>query len=493
MFKPAGCWTGKLSSMVALVVLLVGQAMTVMDGSILVVATPSLQANLHASTAEAQLVVAIYTLAFGALVVTGARLGDIAGRRRVFMLGLATFTAASLAGGLAPTPAWLVAARALAGAAAALMTPQVLSIIQAQFEGEARARAIGAYSMILAVGVAGGQILGGLLVSADLLTAAWRPALLINAPVGVALMFVSRRNLPDIKPNVGQRLDSAGAGLFGVASLALIVPLTLGREYHWPSWVWPCLAISVVTAVAFLVRERRLTHGDGQPLLDLRVFELQGVAAGVLAILLITSCYGGFLLSVTLHLQGVLRFSPIHAGLIFAIYASGFATASLTWTHASDATRIRLPIVGPLLMGAALLAVGLIASGGGWPIATAPLLFIAGAGHAYGFSPLANRLTNAIQRSQQAHLSGLILTASLVGQAIGVAAFAGIYLVEAAHGSAHALAMTTAALAATLLVTALCARQALASTPRCAHPRDRVDQAPDQVRPRILELDCPNS
>jgi MFS family permease len=143
MFKPAGRWTGKLSSMVTLVVLLVGQALTVMDGSILVVATPSLQANLHASPAEAQLVVAIYALAFGALVVTGARLGDIAGRRRVFMLGLAAFTAASLAGGLAPTPAWLVAARALAGAAAALMTPQVLSIIQAQFEGEARARAIG--------------------------------------------------------------------------------------------------------------------------------------------------------------------------------------------------------------------------------------------------------------------------------------------------------------------------------------------------------------
>ena len=113
MFKPAGRWTGKLSSMVTLVVLLVGQALTVMDGSILVVATPSLQANLHASPAEAQLVVAIYALAFGALVVTGARLGDIAGRRRVFMLGLAAFTAASLAGGLAPTPAWLVAARAL--------------------------------------------------------------------------------------------------------------------------------------------------------------------------------------------------------------------------------------------------------------------------------------------------------------------------------------------------------------------------------------------
>lgn len=170
--------------MVALVILLVGQAMAVMDGSILVVAAPSLRADLHASGAELQLVVAMYTMAFAALVVTGARLGDILGRSRAFGLGLATFTAASLIGGLAPTSSVLIGARALQGAAAALMTPQVLSIIQTTFAGERRARAIGAYSMILAVGVAVGQIVGGLLVTAHLLSDAWRPALLLKAPSG---------------------------------------------------------------------------------------------------------------------------------------------------------------------------------------------------------------------------------------------------------------------------------------------------------------------
>lgn len=466
--------------MSALVILLVGQAIAVMDGSILVVAAPSLRANLHASSAELQLVVAMYTLAFGALVGTGARLGDIIGRRRAFVLGLAAFTLASLVGGLAPTPAVLILARVLQGAAAALMTPQVLSMIQAEFEGEQRARAIGAYSMILAVGVAAGQILGGLLVSAHLLAAAWRPALLLNAPVGAALLVASRRGLPHIKPTPGQRLDLAGVGLLSGALLTLIVPLTFGRDYDWPAWVWPCFAGCMLAGWAFIARERRLSASGGRPLLDLRLFGLPGVTAGVIAVTLITACYTGFLLSLTLHLQGALRFSPLHTGLIFAIYACGFATASLTWTRGGDTARGRLPVIGPLLMGTGVLAVGLIAGHGGWPLAaTTPLLFAGGAGHAYGFSPLANRLTTAIQPAQAADLSGLILTANLIGQVIGVASFVGIYLTAAPHGSAHALEITTGTLAATLIITAGFARSALAPRGKTAR---RAEQS--QAEPR---------
>ena len=204
-------------SKAALVIVLIGQAMATMDGSILAIAAPSLRANLHASGAELQLVVAMYTMSFAALVVTGARLGDILGRRCAFVHGLAAFTAASLAGGLAPTPPVLILARAFQGGAAALMTAQVLSIIQVQFHGERRAQAIGAYSMILAVGVAAGQILGGLLLSAHLMSAAWRPALLLNVPIGAVLLASSRRALPRMAPGGRQRLDLAGAGLLAVA------------------------------------------------------------------------------------------------------------------------------------------------------------------------------------------------------------------------------------------------------------------------------------
>jgi MFS family permease len=443
-----------------LLILLAGQAMASMDGSILAVAAPSLQQSLGASDAELQLVVAMYTIAFGALVVTGARLGDVLGRRRAFVIGLAGFTISSLIGGLAPDPTVLIAARASQGATGALMTPQVLAIIQVQFEGELRARAIGAYSLILAVGVAAGQILGGLLVGAHLLAAAWRPALLLNAPIGAALLLGARRGLPAVAPGPPRRLDVAGAAILTFALLALVVPLTFGRDGGWPPWVWPSFAASALALITFVAVERRVR----EPVFDLAVLRVPGVAAGVAAVLLIMGSYAGFLLTLTLHLQDGLGFSPLHAGLTFAVYASGFAAASLTWTRMSLAARERLPVAGPILMGSALLGVGLVAAGGQWPAAlTTPLLFAGGVGHAFGFSPLANRLTAAVAAAQAADLSGLLITGSLVGSVLGVASFVGVYLNAASDGSAHALARTTGVLAVVLVATAACAYAALAS------------------------------
>jgi hypothetical protein len=450
-----------VAAVAALVVLLVGQAMASMDASILVVAAPSIRSTMGASGAELQLIVATYTLTFGALVVTGARLGDVLGRRRAFELGLGAFTMSSLVGGLAPDPLLLIVARGFQGAAAALMTPQVLSIIQVQFEGERRARAIGAYSMILAVGVAAGQILGGLLVTAHLLAAAWRPALLLNAPIGAPLLLASRRALPPMAPAGEQRLDVTGAGLLAAAMLALVVPLSFGRDYGWPAWSWTCFAACALAASSFIVHERRFRQRGGDPLLDLGLLRAPRVAAGVIAVLLVMSCYAGFLVSLTLHLQGGLGFTPLHAGATFAIYAGGFASASLTWTRANAAVRARLPMLGPLVMGASLLGIGLGANGHRWsPALTTPLLFAAGVGHAWAFSPLADRLAGAVRQAQAAHLSGLLLTASLVGQVVGVAAFVGVYLSGAARTSAHGLAITTWALSCVLALTAVFAFRA---------------------------------
>ena len=455
---------GSLVTMPTLVILLTGQAMATMDASILAVASPSLRADLHASGAELQLVLAVYTLAFAALVVTGASLGDVLGRRRAFLAGLAAFTLASLAGGLAPSPAALVAARAVQGCAAALMTPQVLSIIQLQFEGETRARAIGAYSMILAVGVAAGQVLGGLLVSAHLLADAWRPALLLNVPIGAVLLVAARRRLVDPRAAGGEQLDLGGVTVLSAALVALVVPLTFGREAGWPAWVWACLAASGAGLASFVAVERRVRAHDGHPLFDLELLRIPGVAAGVAAVLLAMSCYAGFLLSLTLHLQDGLGFSPLHAGLIFAVYASGFAGASLTWTRAGAARR-RLPVVGPLAMGAALLGVGAVAAGGGWPTAlAAPLMFVGGVGHACGFSPIASRLTASVRPQQVADVSGLVLTASLIGNVMGAAGFVGLYLSAAPRGSAHALVLTTRVLAGVLVLTAGCALRTIAPT-----------------------------
>jgi Major Facilitator Superfamily len=355
----------------------------------------------------------------------------------------------------------LIVSRAFQGANGALMTPQVLSMIQLQFEGESRARAIGAYSMILAVGVAAGQVVGGLLVGAQLLADAWRPALLLNAPLGALLLIAAGRGLPD-GAGEPRRLDLAGSAVMSVALLALVVPLTFGRDEGWPLWVWPCLATCASALAAFVALERRVQASGRDPLFDLEVLTLPGIAAGVIAVMLMMASYAGFLVSLTLHLQGALAFTPLHAGLTFATYAAGFAAASLTWTRGAAAVRARLPVIGPLAMGSALLAIGLLAAGGAWPTALQlPLLFAAGAGHAWGFSPLASRLTTLVRREQTADLSGLVMIASLIGQVLGVAAFVGVYLAAAPQGSAHALLVTTAALAGALIITAGCARRAL--------------------------------
>jgi MFS family permease len=458
MFKASTLDRDTLSAMALLVTLLAGQAMASMDGEILVIAVPSLRANLHPSGAQLQLIIGMYTLAFGALVVTGARLGDVLGHRRIFLLGLAAFTLASVAGGLAPTASVLIGAVALQGMGAALMTPQVLSIIQLHFAGERRARAIGAYSMVLAAGVATGMVLGGLLVTAHLLAAAWRPALLLNAPVGALVLLSARRHLPESDAGAQERLDPAGAAALAAALLALIVPLTFGRDAGWPIWVWPSLAAGAVALAGFLRLERHIAARGGDPLFDLDILKLPGVAAGIGAVALVMSCYAGFLVSLTLHLQENLGFSPLAAGLIFAAYAGGFATASLTWTRASAPVRDRLPIAGPLIVATALLAVGVSARRGGWSVALmTPLLLCGGAAHACAFSPLAARLTTVVRTEQAADLSGLVLTASLVGQVVGVAVFAGVYLSAATQDSADALAITTVALGAALVALAGCA------------------------------------
>jgi MFS family permease len=462
-------------------ILLAGQAMASMDASILVVAAPSLRADLGATDAQLQLVVVMYTLAFAALVVTGARLGDVLGARRAFLIGLGAFSAASLAGGLAPDATTLIVARAGQGAAGALMTPQVLSIIQRRSAGAERARALSAYSLILAVGVAAGQVAGGLLVSAHLLDAAWRPALLLNAPVG-ALLLCARRRLPEPPPapaGTARALDRPGAVILAAAMLALVLPLTLGRDRGWPWWSAAALAAVPVLATAFARHERRARD----PLFDLTLLRAPAVAGGALAVLLIMGSYAGFLLCLTLHLQDGLGFGALRAGLVFAVYATGFAAASLSWTRVPTALAQRLPTAGPLVMAGAILVAA--ATGRDGPTAaTLAALLVAGAGHACGFAPLSQRLAGAVGPTQAADLSGLILTASLVGSVLGGAALSGVYLDRLAEdGSGAALLRTALVIAAALLATAAAASPRPRRLRPPWHPSARRSPSPPRPLP----------
>ncbi|MFC4591450.1 MFS transporter [Sphaerisporangium corydalis] len=438
-----------------LAVLLAGQTMASMDGSIVTVALPSIQRDLGADGAALQLVASAYLLTLGLLIVTGARLGDVLGYRRAFLAGLAGFTVASLLCGLAPSVPVLVAARVLQAGAAALMVPQVFSLIQLRFDGTARDRAIALYSMVLALGVALGQFVGGLVIGADLFGLTWRPAFLINVPAGVVLLVAGARALP-AAAGVVRRLDLAGVGLLTTAMTALVTPLIFGREHGWRPWAWASLLAGAVLLVVFARVERRIAERGGHPLLDLDVLRPAGVRPALAACFVVMGCYAAFLFALTLHLQGHLGFGPFGAGLAFVPYAVGFAALSLTWTRLPGRVRAALPVVGPALF--ALAAVVVVAvSGDGWrPEMTVPLLFVAGAGHAAGYGPLIAGVSSVLGPERASALSALNSTGPVLASVGAIAGLGGLYL-------AAGLAWTTAAIALLLVGGAACAATARAA------------------------------
>src|SRR5262245_28597752 len=276
--RPAGRRAGSPGAILAIV--LTGQFMALLDASVVNVAAPAIHADLHASGAGLQLVIAGYVVTYAVLLVTGARLGDILGHRTMFLFGVALFTLASLGCGLAGSTGLLVTLRFLQGAGAAAMIPQVLSLIQRSFPGPARARPMRLYAAVLAGGAVAGQVIGGLLVSADLWGSTWRPVFLLNVPIGVALLIAGGRLLPPGRGERGRGLDPAGLAILTPAVLALILPLVLGQSEHWPAWGWACLAASGVGFAAFAVVERRVVAAGGSPLIPGRVARPPGRASG---------------------------------------------------------------------------------------------------------------------------------------------------------------------------------------------------------------------
>jgi MFS family permease len=424
-----------------LAVLLVAQTMASMDGSIANVALPAIRRDLGATGAVQQLVLSGYLLVLASLIVTGARLGDLFGHRRAFQWGLAVFTIGSLACGLAPTPVALIAARVIQGAGAALLVPQVFSLIQRNFHGAARRRAVGMYSMVLALGVALGQLLGGLLVSADLFGLAWRPVFLVNVPVGVLLLVTVGRVLPqagarDRSGRVRARqFDALGVVALALGMAAFTTPLTLGREAGWPWWTWAALVGSIVLLAWFVRHQVRAEY----PLLDLVVLSPRGMKPGLLACAVVMGCYAALLFTFTLHVQDDLGWTPLAAGLAFLPYTIGFGAMSLTWARMPERVVRALPVAGPVVLAG---VVSVVATGAS-PWSLAPLLVLAGAGHAAGYSPLIAGLSDLVPPGRASALSALNTTGPLVAQTVAVAAIGGIYL---ASGLSWALGTTAALL-----------------------------------------------
>jgi len=374
-----------------LAVLLVAVFMAVLDATIVNVAAPSIRRTLRASGAELQLVITGYTIAYAVLIVTGSRLGAMFGHRRAFLCGLVGFILASLGCALAPNTGSLIGLRAVQGAGAALMMPQVLSLIQMTFSGQSRAKALGRYAAVIASGAIFGQVVGGAVVSANLLSTSWRPVFMINVPIGALLLVAGLRLLPRDSPTGRRRLDLGGMSTLAVAVLLFVVPVVMGHQEGWPLWTFVALAASLPALWLFALVERQVEAREGTPMVPRRVLRAKGFAVALASLGLGMATYGGYLFSVLLHLQTALGDSPLRAGLLFSPAAVVFAAASLSSRRLAPHVQRVTATVGLLVAATGYGAIALDLRSGGNGGLTLELCFaFVGLGLGAGFTPLLN-------------------------------------------------------------------------------------------------------
>ncbi len=443
---PPGNW-------LMLAVLLLGQFMCIIDVLVTNVAMPSIAASLHASGASLQLVVGGYTIAYAMLLITGARLGDRYGRRRTYLAGVLVFTVASLACALAPDSQALIAFRLVQGAGAAVLVPQVFSIIQLTFTGPARARALSAYAAVLSAGAVAGLVLGGVVVSANLFGTGWRPVFAINVPIGIVLAIAVPRLVPADRPasetngrpvaGPPRRLDLAGLAAAAGSVLLIVLPLVLGREAGWPAWCVACIAAGLVLAVCFVLIERRVAARGGDPLLNLAVLRAPVLPSGLVTLAATQVGYGGLLFAFTLYLQEGLGESALRAGASYLPMALVFGLTGYHWRRLPAALRRAVIPVGLATSTVAFLA---LAAGLHAAVGALTWTGLAGVGLGLGLSvsPLLTQSLTHVPATRAADASGLLTTTVQLAQLLGVTAIGSVYLSRAAG-----LAVASGSVAAT--------------------------------------------
>lgn len=444
-----------------LTVILLGYFMAVLDVAIVNVALPTIRSSLHSSGAGLQLSVSGYTISYAVLIVTGARLGDLWGHARMFRGGLVLFTLSSLACGLAPTTGALIAFRLLQGAGSAAMMPQVLSIIQRNFQGQSRLKAMSVYTAVISGGAVAGQVLGGVIISANLFHETWRPCFLVNVPVGIAVLIASLKVLPKDKGEPGRGIDPLGVAVLTPTVLAFVVPLVMGHDEHWPLWGWLLLGASAVGLCLFAFVESRVARRGGTPIIPARVLRHRGFAVSVGTLFLCMVLMMGMLFAITLHLQGALGFSALDSGLAFAPQALAVFLVSMTWRRLPAKWYVHEVVFGFFIIAASLVGTALVLHHGGTGGAARWILMTTlGIGLGLGFSPLMGVMLSRVPVSDAADASGVIATLTQIGQVTGVATIGTLFLnldTGSAAASAHAVTIVCLVSGALALLGALAA------------------------------------
>jgi EmrB/QacA subfamily drug resistance transporter len=431
----------------ALVVVLVAGFMDLLDATIVNVAVPSVQSDLGAEYAQLEWIVAGYVLAFAAVLITGGRLGDIYGRKRLFIIGMGGFTLASALCGLATDPQMLIAARFLQGATAGLMVPQILAIIQVSFSAEERGKVFGMFGGVVGSASVAGPIIGGLLVEWDVAGLGWRPIFLVNVPVGIAAMIAAGLVIRESTSPTAPRLDLVGMALAVSAILLLVYPLTEGRRLDWPLWCFLLMAAAVAVMVVFVKYEQLRTRTTGSPLVELSLFRARSFSSGMSVWLVFMTALGAFFLVWTLYMQVGLGWTPLHAGLTAASFALGAAPA------AGISVELLTPRFGRrvLMAGALLNALGFAAYVGvAWHYGLAITswqmvgpLAVAGVGFGLVVAPMIDLILTDVPIPDAGSASGLLNTTQQVGMALGVALVGVLFFAYLDSGSGYGVDQVT--------------------------------------------------
>lgn len=445
--KPAGAQAdGDPRRWLALPVLLTGAFLPILDFNVVNLALPAIRQDLGATSSDLQFVISAYAATYAVFLITGGRLGDWLGRKRLFTLGVVGFTLASVLCGTAWSPDVLIAGRILQGLAATMMAPQVLASIRVLFPAAEQGTALGLYGATFGLANIAGQILGGALVSSQPFGLAWQAIFLVNVPIGLAAFIGSLLFLGDSKADHAQKLDVGGIILLSATLGLLVYPLVEGREMGWPFWIIAMLVAFPVALIAFVQFERRLIRRGGSPLVDIGLFRQRGFAIGV-AMALLYYMLSSFYLTFSVYLQAGLHLAPLDAGLRTLPFGVGYFLASFAAAGIMQRLGPRALTLGFAIqvIGFGVVTLAVAGSRAGYIDAG---LVVAGIGFGIVMPSVIKAVIGGIDPRHAGLASGIVISTFQIGAALGVAVIGGIFfnvlgsrLDLAAHAHAFSVAL----------------------------------------------------
>jgi EmrB/QacA subfamily drug resistance transporter len=421
---------------VALAVILAAEVMDLLDAMVTNIASPTIRAELGGGEAVIQWLGAAYTLSMAVGLITGGRLGDIFGRKRMFLVGAAGFTAGSLLCAVAQSPELLVGARVVQGLFGAVMLPQGLGLIKEMFQPKEMGAAFGLFGPVMGLSSVGGPILAGWLIDADFFGTGWRMIFLINLPLGLAALIAGLRFLPESRSPHPLKLDVVGVILASLAGFLLVYPLVQGRENDWPAWSFIMMAASVVLFAVFGWFESRRSRAGGDPLIVASLFRKRAFTGGLLTGLVFFSAMTGFMLVFNLYTQLGLGYSTLKAGLVMTPWSLG-VVVGFGLAQAVRKFGRRTLQGGALIMALGTLGVLLtisLADAAVTPWQFVPALAVTGIGMGLLMAPFFDIVLAGVEQHETGSASGSMTAIQQLGGAFGVALLGTVFFDMLATG-----------------------------------------------------------